>query len=479
MPFPLSKFDASEKITEGIWTSETGQTSEMFIGSNGSVNEESRGLIYDHDGKLVSHSFGNTSVVEYTDKEALASLLKDGDVITQCFEGPLVKLWWDSEGNEHLSTTNKIDCTKSFWGNREERFGPLFYDNGGKIFSEYCHEHELKELTHHFMIMTPSLLVTSNVELNQNECIVVYLGSVNISGDYVEGILEGELHLFYRQEERNVFRDPLHISKRIVIPATTVYTEQHLDTIDTVLRFGYGVRYQITEEEKMRGVDINIITAYCGEPLIVRRGNSITKIVPSGYKRKCELLGNTPNIKLQVFRMMDYCRPKMAHVQKYFEEFDFLFYSPDSTVEILNAVNPKNTIISEYKDNGTCGFIAAKNPRNSHSREYNILNLMLLSITRYKTSELLKVFKEYMVTRNRVETFLMSNAKKIVEGKYDEKIEDKSVLFRFKDICSRGLEYASKNSTEGVFMKSLSFSISGLVANEKGSSLYRMTKVEL
>lgn len=477
MPFPLSKFNASEKITEGIVTSETGQTLDKFTASNGSVNPESRGLIYDHTGTLVSHSFGDTSVVEYINTEHLASLLQDGDVITQCFEGPLVKLWWDSEGNEHLSTTNKIDCTKSFWGNRTERFGNLFYENGGKMFSDWCREANKTNLTHHFMIMTPSLLVTTYLSLNRNDCVVVYLGSVNINGEYVEDAIDSEQVLFYRQDERNVIPDPCHLSGRIMVPIRTVYESSVVERIEHTLRFGYGERLIITEEEKMRGVDINIITAYSGEAVIVRRGNSITKIVPTGYNRKCELLGNTPNIKLQLFRMMDACRPKIAFVQKYFEEFDFLFYSDETLLTYMEATDARSTIIDMYRENGTCGFIAAKNPRNHTAREMNLLKLMLLSIPKYKQSELLQAYVDYGDTRNKVYMFLSKNARKITEGKYDERIEDKSVLFRFKDISSRALEYASKNSTEGVFMKSFDFSVSGLVYNEKGSSLYRMSKL--
>ena len=152
MAYTVEQIDTSEKVVDG-----------RFTGSTGAKDPFTRGLIFE-DEAIVSASFGYSPA--YTpSNEQLVMGTNLGTQITTCFEGPLVKLWWDSEGKEHLSTTNKLDCRNSHWGNKEEKFGELFYNNGGTKFLQDCKD---RELTHHFMIMTPSLMVTSELNLKDN-----------------------------------------------------------------------------------------------------------------------------------------------------------------------------------------------------------------------------------------------------------------------------------------------------------------------
>jgi len=130
MAFTLEQIDSSERFSTGEYE-EDGIKKDLFVCSTGKVNPTSKGLIFEK-GTLVSHSFGNSFVKKYTNKTELEEFVNkfDNHSFTDCFEGPLVKLWYDSKGERHISTSNNMDCTNGFWGDREEKFGKLFKEFG-------------------------------------------------------------------------------------------------------------------------------------------------------------------------------------------------------------------------------------------------------------------------------------------------------------------------------------------------------------
>ena len=171
-------------------------TLDAFTGSNGSVNADTKGHITELVGETqhtVSKSFKTSTEIVPTDSDYAA--ITESAKVTSCFEGPMVKMWKDLAGNIHLSTNNKLDCTNSFWGNKEERFGLLFNNNGGNLFTEkYANDTH----THHFMVVTRSLMNTSEIQLGDNHCVVVYLGSVNHQNEI--SMLEPDPDVFVKQE---------------------------------------------------------------------------------------------------------------------------------------------------------------------------------------------------------------------------------------------------------------------------------------
>ena len=465
MAYSVDKIHSSEKVVEG-----------KFTASTGSVNPYTRGLIFEND-EIVSSSFGFSP--SYTPTlEQIADLCAFNTDITTCFEGPLVKLWWDSDQVHHLSTTNKLDCTNSYWGNKDERFGDLFYKNGGEKFLNECQQ---RQLTHHFMIMTPSLMVTSDIDLKDNDCMVVYLGSMSKKGYYSN--IERNEQIFYYQSFNTIPTKDV-LNGKILYPYAwkTDDVNYYFNFIQQILKHGYNgsqhAMEPLSQDEKFIGVDSSVISSYFGSPVIMRTPQGIVKFVPESYEKKCNIIGNSPNIKLLVYKLMDACRTKQDAVLEYFEKYDFLFVPDWEFLDSLKeSDNVKISIIQKYRSLGTVGFMDAKNPRNSDARERNMMLILLLCLPQCKANEAIDAYKNYIECQTKLKDFISINLTKIVEGKYDETIENEKVIARLKDMCVRSFEYAKKNNknTEG-YNKRLQFSLKGLINNEHGASLYKINK---
>jgi len=463
-----AQIDSSERIIDG-----------KFIASTGAVNSNTRGLIFE-DENIISASFGHSPCHTAT-LEDLKTMFQTGDQITMCFEGPLVKLWWDSEDNHHLSTTNKIDCRNSYWGNKDEKFGKLFYENGGQRFIDHCTNHQQ---THHFMIMTPTLITTIDFDLQDNDCVIVYLGAVSRDFHYdnVPCDVDSFVKLFVEQRNFIEIPDKKTIAGRIMYPyalSVNHSPENYADTVDSMLnrgKFTDALR-PLTMDEKYRGVDMKVIQSYTGAPVIVRSINFIRKLVPLSYGKKCEILGNSPNIKLLVFRLMDACRPKKDMVLEYFENYDFLFVPTWEFIEGLeSSKTPKLDILNKYRELGTVGFMDAKSPLGNTAREYNLLMVLFLCLPESKIVEGILAYKQYTNSKKILKLFILRNLKMIRQGKFDDTFEDRRATDRLLDICALSDEYARKNCKQRDYKEVLEFSLNGLINNERGASLYKIDK---
>lgn len=462
--FTLDEIDASDKIIDG-----------KFTGLLGTTNPYLRGLIYEDD-KIVSTSFGFSPA--YTPTEEQIRDLCNSDIeITTCFEGPLVKLWWDSEDKIHLSTTKKIDCTRSYWGNKDERFGDLFYSNGGQRFVDSCEHHDY---THHFMIVTPSLMVTTDMDIKDNDCIVVYLGSMKKDGEYVS--LDKISDTVFYQQQYNVLPTKSELNSKILYPYSWKVDDKdyYCNFITKLLEYGdYNnpiISSELTMDEKFRGVDANIIKSFFGSPVIIRCKQGIIKFIPPSYEKKCEILGNSPNLNLLVYHLMDVCRPKKDITFNYFENYDFMFVPEPEFIESLKSSKYiKIDIIREYRRVGTQNFVSAKVPKNNHARERNLLMILLLCLPQSKALDAINAYELYDKSRSKIKNFISKNLRTIVDGKYDESLENKKVISRMKDMCLKSSQYALSGG-EDSYHKKLQYSLDGLVNNERGASLYRINK---
>jgi len=463
MSITIDQIDSSDKVTDGD-----------FTGSTGTVNPFTRGVIFEND-KIVSCSFGYSPSYTPDENQIIQFCTNSEEDMTTCFEGPLIKLWWDSEDKQHLSTTNKINCINSYWGNKKEKFGDLFFNNGGKEFSENC----VHDLTHHFMIMTPSLMVTCDLDLKNNNCVVVYLGSMTKDGHYTNVYNE---KVFYKQT-CNTIPTKEELEGKILFPYVWKFddTDQYTNFVDKVLKYGYtdhpSIVAPLSQTEKFNGVDMKVIESYFGSPIIFRSINGIVKFVPASYDKKCGIIGNTPNIKLLVYNLMDKCRMKKDMVLDYFETYDFLFVPEREFIDNLKtSKNVKIDIISKYRELGTIGFMEAKKPKNNDARERNLMLILLLCLPQYKAIEAINAYENYLQCQKKLKAFITANLKQIIEGKYDESFENEKVISRMKDICSRSSDYADKNSKKSDYDQKFEFSLKGLIVNERGASLYKINK---
>ena len=466
------QFDPAESIADG-----------RFTGSTGSVNFETRGQIIetvDGENKVAALSFGFTPEIVPTSEDY--QQIGSDDKISHCFEGPLVKLWWDSEGKHHLSTTNKINCDNSYWGNKEEKFGPLFYENGGQKFIDWERKNSWTA-THHFMIMTNDLKVTTEIDLQDNKCVVVYLGSMdNELGNFKMMKFNREI---FTQQLYSEIPTKEHMKDNILYPRilTATVDPMLVGKMMQTLQFGLNkdaieIFQNLTEDEKMRGVDMRLIKSYFGSPMIVRNDFGITKFIPEGYLKKYDILGNSPNIKLLVYNLMDDCRPKRDIVMDYFEKYDF-FFVPSLTFfkELKTSDNPKRDIIMKYRELGTIGFMDAKNPKTTRCRERNLMMVLMLCLPDSKIPQAIEGYESFLKCQEKLRDFIKINLRKLVEGNYDALLDNQKVIFRIKDMCNRSDDYARKNSNRNDdYKKKLDFSLNGLVQNERGNSLYKINK---
>ena len=480
MAFTFEQIDSSERFSTGEYE-EDGVKKDLFVCSSGTVNPTSRGLIFEKK-KLISHSFGNSFTKQYKNKEDFKQFVEKfkNPTFTDCFEGPLVKLWYDSENKRHLSTTNNMNCENSFWGNREERFGRLFKDNGGDLFEENIDQKDLKELTHHFMIMTNNLFVTLDYNINPNPCVLVYLGSVTKEGEFK--FLENDkvfstLNFPTKDIEGKIFRP----SEKNEI----IYAIQTLENGSNP--YYVKLNSPLTQEEKDVGVDLNLIRSFTGKPMILRTHNEIHKILPYGHQKKLDIIGQiNPNISYTIFTLLESCRPKKDAVIDYFEKYDFLFATDMGYFTYLATVyDQKYDILNTYRVRGTDGYDEAKRVSNYHLREFNLIMLLILSIAWSKSKIVIYEYLSYIRFKLRLIDFIVNNRQKIVDDKLsinsetckeDKRLECHSrALERIRDMATRSYDYAKKSS--GSFNQNLKYSLSGFVNNERGASLYKIKKM--
>ena len=457
-----------------------------FTGSNGSVNPETKGHITEVvDGKThnVSKSFQSTSELVPTDDNY--SAITETTCVTPCFEGPMVKLWKDLSGNVHLSTNNNLDCTNSFWGNKEERFGELFHTNGGALFTE---RFATNTHTHHFMVVTRSLMNTSEIQLGDNKCVLVYLGSVNHESEF--SMLAPDTDVFVQQESYYNIPSKEIMANRVLYPyiSSTGNDVNLLLKIYNVLSYGLNpaindMFQKLSVDEQNRGVSLETVKTYFGNPMIVRNQSSITKFLPVGYHKKCSIIGNNPNIRYRVYRLMDYCVAKKDSVDTYFNEFDYIFApTVDFLKSLITSPNIKHDIVMEYRKTGSGNH----NKTNVAERERNLLVLLILSLPEGKGPTAIHSYLNYLSAQSRLKRFVTSNKHHISVGKTKDILlanpssvhVDMDTLIhiakRITDIYTNVHKFAAK---EHGYMSRFKSSLRGLVSNEYGASLYKIEKV--
>lgn len=457
-----------------------------FTGSNGSVNVDTRGHItelVDETQQTVSKSFQTTSELVPTDDNY--SAITGTACVTSCFEGPMIKVWKDLSGNVHLSTNNNLDCTNSFWGNKEERFGELFHSNGGTLFIE---RFATNTHTHHFMVVTRSLMNTSEIQLGDNKCVVVYLGTVNHKSEF--SMLAPDTDVFVQQESYYNIPSKEKMAGRVLYPyvSTTANDVRLILQIDHILSYGLNplvneMFMNLSVEEQDRGVSLETIKTYFGSPMIVRNESSITKFLPVGYHKKCSIIGNNPNIKYRVYRLMDRCVAKKDSIDSYFNEFDYIFApTVDFLKTLITSPNIKHDIVMEYRKTG-----GGNETKTSVSeRERNLLVLLILSLPEDKGSIAIHSYLNYLSAQSRLMRFVTGNKHHISVGKTKElllthppsacvDIETLDrIVKRITDIYTNAHAFAEK---EHGYMRRFKSSLRSLVSSEYGASLYKIEKV--
>ena len=231
--------------------------------------------------------------------------------LTPCVEGTVVKIWFsqDDEGNyiPMFSGTKKVFYEESFWGNRDKKFGKLFRENGGDMFLESLSDDEKTEgLSYYFIIMDRSLVITSRINMLDNETIIFFIGAVDIAGN-ISMPDEFDDSVFYQHNERTSVIPTAEIrGGRILVP--TVFSPEEAFS---VLTHGYDVHNY--------PVEIVPRSYYMGESVILRHGNHITKITPPCHEIRKMICGDSPNLKYVLYCLMDKAKNEIQYKNTYIQ----------------------------------------------------------------------------------------------------------------------------------------------------------------
>lgn len=423
-----------------------------------------KGNIYDNDSKIVSSSFTNCEETKYKKSEFELSYLvqkehQPNNYFTPYYEGPHVKVWFDDSGELRFSNDNKIDCKNSFWGNKEEKFWDLFYNNGGeKFIKKFPDEMKKIGLTHHFMIVNKNLLITSRVDLRDNDTIIVYLGTTLLDGKILEiTSIDTEVY-FYNPDRSNVFPLKEELQGRIMLPTKITF-----DEAVNVLTNGFGnTNYETFIQD-------DIIK---GECVIWRDGvNKIIKFTPENYELRTLIAGSTPNVKSRLFTLLDSARKK----EDYESTFPIIGCLDSSKLKLIHA-NEK--IMTTFGVNLFIGKEKLFNINSLEDRMNNILVLCILCCPLTKINTFIDSWFEYNECKDKIIKFIKSHSQDLRNDKYDERLKDfhQKALLRLKDLAKVSKIYANNKNNGLDYESRMIKSLKGLVCNEYGPSLYRINK---
>lgn len=396
--------------------------------------------------KIESVSFGETFEYEYTTEENFKNFCNTFKNVyfTNCYEGPLVKLWYDSKGKLQFSSQRKVDCKESYWGDKDKKFGDLFIKNGGSNFIEKTST--TPGLTHHFMILEPSLMVTTRTHLNNNECALVYLGTVDL-----------------QHSKYNIDCDPRIFEKCDFVPPTD---------LDGKIIYPNHINY---EQAVNHLTPKNILG---GENIMLFGDGKIWKIKHQHSSLRELFAGNTPNTKNRLYTLLD--NAKLSKDQ-YLDEFPLIGCPTDEEIKLFDTMS--NTAIENYAKNIINPRVEMNyvDDKNVDNKLRNILMTYILSTTLFKSKQLSKYWFDYINIRDKIAKTILSKS----NSTYDFtvlNIDEKLIEFnrkgfeRLKNLSLTSKNYARETKNNKPYMYNLKYSLYGLLSREYGCSLYRIEK---
>lgn len=414
---------------------------------------------------LVSSTFKNPEQIQITGSEDFDKIISERSKdsvnfhFTICYEGALVKICYDDNGELQFSNNSKVDCRGSFWGNKEETFFKSFNENGGDKFIAGIEQSKTPNVFHHFMLMTRNLVVTSRIDMRDNETIVVYLGSVDINGNIINpSSYSREVYHYHNIVDRNVLPTREELSGRILIPSRIDF-----QTAKHIIYNGYDLH---TYPEEVIAKDITH-----GECVIARYNDQkIIKFLPTCYGYRDYITGSTPNVKNRLFRLMDtsrsteYAEKIACQIILTDEQIGYIYQEPKT--------NTTRNIVYFAEKNGF------KKPESIPDKMRTILTFCLLCCPLCKINQFIDAWRDYNSCKESAVKFLKKNNSKISSGNFDETLNERhsNALGRLKDMAKVSKSYASETKNQYSYHSKLEYSIRGLVSKEFGPSLYRIDK---
>jgi len=455
MVFHLDEIPVDMRKEEGIYTIITGGEG---IGSI-YITLENR--------KIVSGlpTSDEVSVKNSDDFSKILPSDQDSYFLTPCVEGTVVKIWFSQDDGNYIpmfSGTKKVFYEESFWGNRDKKFGNLFRENGGDMFLEsLSDDQKIEGLSYYFIIMDRSLVITSRINMLDNETIIFFIGAVDIGGN-ISMPDEFDDSVFYQHNERTSVIPTAEIrGGRILVP--TVFSPEEAFS---VLTHGYDVHNY--------PVEIVPRSYYMGESVILRHGNHITKITPPCHEIRKMICGDSPNLKYVLYCLMDMAKKKDEYQNSY-SPLGCLTKPQLLEIRQLEDKIEITAMVLDYLSQNT------ETPYNSSSiidRRGNILTHCILFCPLHKIDQYIDSYIDYTSCRFFIQKFIQRHSSQIRKGNYDEKLFEShpKALARLKDMIERAKVYASEVETRFSYSQKMEYKIKFFLQNEMSWSLYKIEK---
>lgn len=425
----------------------------------GIENPKLKGSIFDSNThEMICSSFTDVEEVEYNPENFKQYFKQENsNTLSLCYEGPLFIVRFDEDRNYHFYNTKKFDCSNSFWGNKDEKFGDLFLKYGGQKFLDQVDK--VSGISHHFMIETPSLFTTSRVDFRNNECIIVYLGSVSLDGTILNpSSFPPEIYYYHKIENYNFLPTKEEIQGRILIPSRIDF-----DGANHILQNGYQ-SFQLSGKINKH--------QFIGEPIILRINNrKIIKFLPKCYSIRSFICGNVPNVKNRLYTILEISK----ELDKYKDLFPVLGSLDKEVIEAIRQTEKSETT----KNIET--FLESVNSYDEKVIAHRMCNIFLVSILSCPLNKIdlyIDAWFSYLTVKDNIVKFIKEKNAKIRSGNYDDILKQfhNKALERIKNIAKVSKEYATTEKNGHTYISKLEYSIKGLVRNEFGPSLYRIEK---
>ena len=420
-------------------------------------------IYHTESGKLVSCTFTDSSEIQYCEGTNLSKLVEGTDnKITLCYEGAVIKIWKDEKGVSHFSNTKNIDCSNSYWGNKQDTFETLFMENGGENFMNLFEKEESYwALTHHFMIMNKNLINTSRMDMRNNETIIIYIGSVNLDGEILESQNISPEVYYYHIDNTHTLPPREELAGRILIPTI-------INIKDAYKILQQGFETKAYEEKEIRH------SIFKGESIVIKRNlKELIKIVPLNFETRKMIAGNSPNVKNNLYRYLEIAKDR--NYSNYSSQFHHMGCLTNEEMETILISNPTDT---SFIVNTFINREKRFNINSIEDRMSNIVTNCVLFCPLTKVHLFIEAWKEYQVCREVIIKFLKRHNHDIRHGKYDEKLSTfhQKALNRIKNLAEISKIYASEKGSQYSYASRMEYSLKGALKREFGPSLYRIEK---
>lgn len=342
-------------------------------------------------------SVGNVLSVPFIEKSS-NEFIPGKPVYRKYFQGTHVKLWKNPEGEWMLSTYNNPEAENSHFMNPNEKFGQLFDEYGGTNFKDKIIYN--KNDTHHFILVTKALTVTSkNQNLLDNECVIVYIGSTNLNGLRFE--LENNELLFCSTLDSN-FPSKRILNNRIFYPG---------NISENV------AEYIFSPFKDAKSIENDFVKDFFGENImIINEDGTITKCVHPSYDRRYSSLGGTC-IKKKLWDTLYTCKECYRGLW----DTSFNIGTPDNyCIEFIKTLSSNENY---YISLATyfCNHIRYEKSLDTEDKKFkSVLMYYIMMTPQEKVLELINYYYEYFIFEKELSNFIKRKGNIILHKRYTE-----------------------------------------------------------